>query len=1024
MDRSPLFETDWYDPKQYHFVKHTSHVYKGGHYVKTQQPRRVNYTREQPEYTRKHNCTAAIIDANLVNYPWVTIPCDEQFYASYFCQPLHSRRKIVRKVGRTNVTCNGNWLLLKGSETCVLVLETNETELTFDDSQYMCSLHNASVLSVKVSDQIASEKIKKLKLHLLYDSNHKLSSRSLTMIQKMTSVNILTIMFGRQLDRNSPKSILPYMIYHANSVGYEEPYNMSFFVDFSNTCSIADFLMKKYRYADMSYPTNEWGVKCRYCSEKIKVAGVICEKHTDIYISGCQNNHFKCLDKTCILDIYKCDYIADCLDNSDEDNCVHNTLIDQFVNVPCSPTGDCDVSKGNLVRVHDICNGIYHNYTLPHEINVCITFNHNIFMPLAKTHTSHTEFKLQSDSEEMAELFKTEMKYNCSKLNDQFAAKNKNINSYERRLANINTNLGQICIFNARKQGRNIRHRERICEYISCPGMFKCYDELCIPLSLVCDNTYDCKLGEDESMCSTLTCPGSLKCRRENRCISTHEICDKLVNCLYTMDDELGCATCPANCDCRGYVMICYSNKSNHIIEIEEVLYSKGLLIKGIQHVLFTDDLHFIGLIFLNISHCGLREIYISHTLMVSFIITDFSHNQLSDTKFINSQIFNSVVFLDLSFNLLQIFKVKHYSSLQYLTILYLTGNNLNEIGITTGKGHLALIDLQFISYHPTLVINTYPNFDIVAKVTDSQFCCIFLKHIRCLSNQTHMKCYGLLEKLITKIVLYCLSIFALCLAISALVKQAIQITSNNKTQRSSHYVLLLLNQLISSILTSLYLVILTTVDIAQVNVLLFKTSALCFMLHGLIYISFETIIVFKCIMISLIMVKIIFPFKHQCTWVNYVVPASGFVWIFVATTFLIHICMSLQEQNKIIFDTLCSIGWCDMNIKFNVFYSMIYIVDYLSFFFYIVTFSVIYNSLNKYHNEVTFAGNNRRNSAIVTTCKLILVNVSEIVLRLYFVALLSTKSAHSINANFCFYFFIWALPVNIIFFASIYIVR
>ena len=112
------------------------------------------------------------------------------------------------------------------------------------------------------------------------------------------------------------------------------------------------------------------------------------------------------------------------------------------------------------------------------------------------------------------------------------------------------------------------------------------------------------------------------------------------------------------------------------------------------------------------------------------------------------------------------------------------------------------------------------------------------------------------------------------------------------------------------------------------------------------------------------------------------------------------------------------------MNIKFNVFYSMIYIVDYLSFFFCIVTFSVIYNSLNKYHNEVTFAGNNRRNSAIVTTCKLILVNVSEIVLRLYFVALLSTKSAHSINANFCFYFFIWALPVNIIFFASIYIVR
>ena len=108
-----------------------------------------------------------------------------------------------------------------------------------------------------------------------------------------------------------------------------------------------------------------------------------------------------------------------------------------------------------------------------------------------------------------------------------------------------------MCVFTAYGNRCSPLNCMIICHHISCPGLFKCYDGFCIPLSLLRDEIYDCTSGEDETMCSTLTCPGSLKCRGENRCISTHEICDKRVKCPYTMDYKLECDTCPVNCECN-----------------------------------------------------------------------------------------------------------------------------------------------------------------------------------------------------------------------------------------------------------------------------------------------------------------------------------------------------------------------------------------------------------------------------------------------------------------------------------------
>ena len=52
-------------------------------------------------------------------------------------------------------------------------------------------------------------------------------------------------------------------------------------------------------------------------------------------------------------------------------------------------------------------------------------------------------------------------------------------------------------------------------------------------------------------------------------CISIHEICDKRVNCLYTMDDELGCVLLIVNVQ----VMLCHASQTSLIILLKAVKY-------------------------------------------------------------------------------------------------------------------------------------------------------------------------------------------------------------------------------------------------------------------------------------------------------------------------------------------------------------------------------------------------------------------------------------------------------------------
>ena len=1025
MDGSPIYQTDWYDPAYHHLINRTSHIYKDGTFIKTDKSRDVNYSQTQPEHSTLHNCTAAIMDDTMLNYPWITIPCDKKFKVSYACQNPHS--PSVGPAATTmvlNRTCSDNWLLLEGSETCALVFDNDNINISYHDSQNMCSLRNASLFNVNVSDATYIEgRTKLLKSHLL-DTLH-LNVYMQRRVQNMLALNIRNMLFGRRLHFASPQSMLPLILYSIDQSRNEKAEIISYFARYNNTCSLVEYSHLSWSYND--YLPDAWGVKCRPCYKRIKVSGVICVKPSDIQVIICQQFHFQCRDKTCILQIYKCDHVADCLDHSDEHMCVYNIsdkFPNQFVTIPCSSSIECDISIERKKHVHEICDGLYSNDTFVHEEDVCVTYNHNIIVPITtkpKTKDSMSPFF----ANKLLMLFWHERMYTCGNHSNMLSGQNNysyaNDIIFQGGLSKMNSKINDYCIFNVNKP-LSSHKGSSICYIVVCPGMFKCHDQFCILLSSVCDNTNNCRQGEDEIMCSLFTCPGSLKCRGENRCISTAEICDKRVNCLYSMDDELGCGKCPVNCQCRGYVMSCYSKNTEYIVQHDEVLLTKALVVSGTQTILVTKHLYFIGLLFLNMSHCKLEKIDVAHnkkTKLFYLIIADFHSNQLTDTNFIKSDIFHRTVFLDLSFNLLHTFKYGRHFPLSYLSVLYLTENNLIDIEMTLNMSQLTLIDLQLIYYTADLAIRIdhSAQVDLVVRVTDTQLCCMLHDYTKCLSIQTYTQCYGLLEKLFTRVLFYCLSTLSLCFSASVALQKILQIMSSNAISKNKkQYSVLLMNQLIANTFSSLYLVALCVVDITHKNQLLFKTSMPCIMLNAILYISIEAVIVFKSGLMTLIVIKIVFPYQHQCTWLKWIVPLTSLVWITVISTYVVHIIVSFQDPHTHTLDKLCSIGWCAMNNNINILHVVVYIVDLFSMLIYIVTFLAMYTSLKSRDRKLGSITPNRRCTASVATGKCIFDNILEIVFRVCFFILLFSKVANLRYTYFCLYLFMFILPTNIIY--------
>ena len=591
----------------------------------------------------------------------------------------------------------------------------------------------------------------------------------------------------------------------------------------------------------------------------------ICEKPRMVNTMMCNADYYQCEDATCILELYVCDSVNDCLNGEDETKCDTHVLkqaVFSFENshlyLPCSLYYNCNdtlESKVPPVKLHDICDGLLSNVIKLDEDEVCIKRRvEHIHLSQLITNsrwTNKRDAKYSDDLYEVQKLRIMQQNENIAammrKANQLFNQNAKYIKEFEIPCSKSNhyTQFSDICEIRASGHECALPGRHSICSYMICPGMFRCISLYCIHMSLVCDGQNDCIYGEDEASCTNPSCPGFLKCRGESRCISPDQICDGKVDCILAFDDEITCNYCPTFCRCDGYLLYCTADNITDVVTITRGPYSKGVILNGEQKIISIDMFSSLSLIFIDVAHCLIRQIHFTlrtHTFHQHIIFGNFSVNLLNDIAFFRAELLRKLVVVDISENLISVLSSNNLQ-LKYLSVIYAKHNPLLFIQIDKGMDFLELINLQNVEFRWRMICKIN-NFKLKIVVTDSILCCLCPNAINCIYDGGISKCYGIMKNMASSIAFIALSILAAATVLSVSIKILKMVFMNFKIRK--YYNICILNHVVSSTCTTTCLICLSIIGFIDIHLISWRTSTGCHIINGFISVSVGTTMAFK----------------------------------------------------------------------------------------------------------------------------------------------------------------------------------
>ena len=306
---------------------------------------------------------------------------------------------------------------------------------------------------------------------------------------------------------------------------------------------------------------------------------ILCEEKPVVkeFILNCSKAQFRCLDGSCVSDMYRCDKHKDCEESEDEMNCPHVCLINgkaKYTELECMvPLCTWLNCQCGILYVYIGLTGCYRLAALE-------TSRTNI-IGQTLTLNKKTRF-ICKDGKSISVGMVDDLVPDCTTLDDEKEYTkllyNRTLNpeaEFPRNCFQENITQAQCIAGHSRCFPRdklcvvdhdNIGHLRHCrnglhllhCEHMECVGMFKCPNMYCLPVHKLCNGVKDCMFGEDESMCDLpLSCPAMFRCKA-GFCVDQQYICDSIPQCPNN-DDELYCnvGKCPDSCTCIGSSFDC-----------------------------------------------------------------------------------------------------------------------------------------------------------------------------------------------------------------------------------------------------------------------------------------------------------------------------------------------------------------------------------------------------------------------------------------------------------------------------------
>ena len=235
---------------------------------------------------------------------------------------------------------------------------------------------------------------------------------------------------------------------------------------------------------------------------KSKIVTIVCEH--------------KCSDGTCLHWNAKCNYVRECPDGSDEQDC------------PCDPPLYFRCDNSYCIPSWRQCDGI----------NDCNDKSDETSCPSC---VADDQFRCKESGECLSKSQKCDHKVDCRDGSDESGCNYWKARCWPEKFRC----LDHSCV--------NMKHR---CDKIwdckdgedeyscnnGCPngGQFRCRNRQCIAMSRYCDGVADCDDGSDEVPACRCHIKGLYACKRGGQCISRSSVCDGHLDC-HDGSDERNC---------------------------------------------------------------------------------------------------------------------------------------------------------------------------------------------------------------------------------------------------------------------------------------------------------------------------------------------------------------------------------------------------------------------------------------------------------------------------------------------------